>query len=166
MPSPSIYHGFNIENKSGCPVFWLQMERKLIRRSDAFAIAVFCLLVVCFAVLAEATSSAISVFGVHIPALCPFRLLTGLDCPGCGLTRSVILAFHGRFVESYMVHLLGIPLAVFFLIQIPYQLHAAFSSKPVETRAFLRPGLSYLVLGCLFLSWTLKTVAVALILWF
>jgi Protein of unknown function (DUF2752) len=142
------------------------MERKLIPRTDALAIAAFCLLVVSIAVLAEATSSAISVFGAKIPPLCPFRLLTGLDCPGCGLTRSLILAFHGRFVESYMVHLLGIPLAVFFLVQIPYQLYAAFSSKPFETRKFLRPGLSYLVLGCLFLSWTLKTIAVALILWF
>lgn len=142
------------------------MERKIIRRFDAFAIAAFCLSVVAFAVFAEATSSAIYIFGVQIPPLCPFRLLTGLDCPGCGLTRSVILAFHGRFAGSYMVHLLGIPLAVFFLVQIPYQLYTAFSSKPFETRSFLHPGLNYLVLGCLFLSWTLKTIAVALILWF
>jgi hypothetical protein len=29
--------------------------------------------------------------------MCPFRLATGLPCPGCGLTRSWVFIAHGDF---------------------------------------------------------------------
>lgn len=41
------------------------------------------------------------------PVLCPFRRLTGLPCPTCGLTRSWIAALHGRLGESVALHPLG-----------------------------------------------------------
>lgn len=30
---------------------------------------------------------------------CPFRLLTGLRCPGCGITDMCLSILHGRFAE-------------------------------------------------------------------
>lgn len=42
--------------------------------------------------------------------LCPFHLLTGLSCPLCGLTRSVISALHFNFELSFFYHPLGLPL--------------------------------------------------------
>jgi len=35
------------------------------------------------------------------PVLCPFRAITGLPCPGCGLTRSWVYAAHGWWRESF-----------------------------------------------------------------
>nr|WP_040517702.1 DUF2752 domain-containing protein [Gordonia aichiensis] len=31
----------------------------------------------------------------HGPDICPFRMMTGLPCPGCGLTRSWVHLMHG-----------------------------------------------------------------------
>ena len=42
--------------------------------------------------------------------LCPFRRLTGLPCPACGLTRSWQAVGHGRLGEGFEQHPLG-PLA-------------------------------------------------------
>ena len=47
------------------------------------------------------------------PTLCTFRNLTGFDCPGCGLTRSVAALLHGDVGGSLHAHPLG---AVVFLL--------------------------------------------------
>lgn len=39
--------------------------------------------------------------------ICHFRRLTGLDCPGCGLTRSFTCITHGRFEEAMAFHPFG-----------------------------------------------------------
>jgi hypothetical protein len=41
------------------------------------------------------------------PLLCPFRLLTGLPCPGCGLTRSVVALAHADLTAAVHLHPLG-----------------------------------------------------------
>ena len=43
----------------------------------------------------------------HLPSLCLFYRLTGLPCPGCGLTRSFVCLAHGHFWESLHWHPLG-----------------------------------------------------------
>jgi hypothetical protein len=77
--------------------------------------------VVSFALLAHADATQISLFGIRLPSVCLFRRITGLECPGCGLTRAVVLALHGQFYQSFMVHVLGIPAAILLLLQIPYR---------------------------------------------
>jgi len=42
------------------------------------------------------------------PALCPFKLMTGLPCPGCGMTRSVVTLLHGDLGASLFYHPLGV----------------------------------------------------------
>jgi hypothetical protein len=41
------------------------------------------------------------------PVLCPFRRVTGLPCPSCGLTRSWQAAGHGRLGDAVRSHPLG-----------------------------------------------------------
>lgn len=36
--------------------------------------------------------------------LCAVKALTGLDCPGCGMTRAFVLIGHGRFAEAFALH--------------------------------------------------------------
>lgn len=37
-------------------------------------------------------------------AVCLSRVLIGLPCPGCGLTRAGLLFLQGHFIESFRVH--------------------------------------------------------------
>ena len=36
--------------------------------------------------------------------LCPFRFLTGLQCPGCGTTRALHQLVHGHFAAAFMLN--------------------------------------------------------------
>ncbi len=57
--------------------------------------------------------------------LCPFSSLGFTYCPGCGLGRSIILAFHGRLAESFEMHPVGI-FAIFMLI---YRIFSLFNKN-------------------------------------
>ena len=42
-----------------------------------------------------------------LPSICLFYHLTGLPCPGCGLTRSFVFLGHGHFYDALHWHPLG-----------------------------------------------------------
>lgn len=51
---------------------------------------------------------------------CPFRLLTGFTCPGCGTTRALHQVLHGHFDTAFTLNpllLLSIPLLLFALLR-------------------------------------------------
>lgn len=41
----------------------------------------------------------------HWPLQCPFRLLTGLQCPGCGGQRAAYALLHGHLMEALRCNL-------------------------------------------------------------
>jgi hypothetical protein len=41
---------------------------------------------------------------------CPFKKLTGIDCPGCGFQRSVIALINGNFKQSLHFYPAAIPI--------------------------------------------------------
>lgn len=51
---------------------------------------------------------------------CPFRLLTGFTCPGCGTTRAMHEMLHGHFAAAFMLNpllLLAIPFLLLALLR-------------------------------------------------
>lgn len=50
-----------------------------------------------------------SVWLAGVPVLCPFRRLTGVPCPGCGLTRAVVALAHGDVAGAMALHPLVLP---------------------------------------------------------
>ncbi len=66
--------------------------------------------------------------------ICPFRLLTGLNCPGCGTLRMIHDVLHGNItaaVNDNLVVLIGIPLLAGWVLlrrrsgKLPWTLPAA-----------------------------------------
>lgn len=45
---------------------------------------------------------------------CPFKYLTGIDCPGCGFQRSVIVLIQGDLHKSFQLYPPAIPLLLLF----------------------------------------------------
>lgn len=43
---------------------------------------------------------------------CLLRESTGIPCPFCGATRSTVAAAHGRFVEAFRFHIVGVPMVM------------------------------------------------------
>ena len=52
----------------------------------------------------------------HVPSLCPFYNLTGLPCPGCGLTRAFVCLGHGQWREAWHWHPLALPILLIFVL--------------------------------------------------
>jgi hypothetical protein len=50
------------------------------------------------------------------PSFCPFKVLTGLPCPGCGLTRATVALLHGDFATSFHFHPLALPMVAVMLV--------------------------------------------------
>ena len=74
------------------------------------------------------------------PVLCPFRLATGLPCPGCGLTRSWVHLMHGQVGEAMAANPFGI-----VALGLAIVLVAAVSTAVVRRRAL--PAYAQLVGG-------------------
>lgn len=58
---------------------------------------------------------------------CPFRLLTGLDCPACGSQRALHALVHGRVVEALGYN-------PFLVVSIPYFLLVAYTTFWPQSR--------------------------------
>ncbi len=58
---------------------------------------------------------------VVLPETCMAKVLSGLNCPGCGLTRSFVFLTHGQFVEAITINRAGLLLYGLLLLQFPYR---------------------------------------------
>lgn len=64
---------------------------------------------------------------------CPFHLITGCDCPGCGMQRSVYSLLRGNFSESLQHHPAGILFVLFVLTFMTHlQLRNRYSRKALD----------------------------------
>lgn len=119
-------------------------------------------------VMASTDSQSVWVLGFRMPPLCPFNFSTGLDCPGCGITRALIFAFHGRFQDAYMMHIWGIPLALLILAQIPYRITMIALNRPSPTLVPgpLKPWINRFVMLSILLPWLTKMAFLIPIRWF
>lgn len=48
-------------------------------------------------------------------SFCPFKMLTGFPCPGCGITKSLVYFYEGNLYKSVSYHILG-PFVIAFAV--------------------------------------------------
>ena len=76
------------------------------------------ILIACALVLVAVAAVVLYVFDpseyVLMPK-CPFKLLTGWDCPGCGFQRAMHALLHGHVAEAIRFN-------VFLVVAVPYLL--------------------------------------------
>jgi hypothetical protein len=71
------------------------------------------------------------------PVLCPFRLATGLPCPGCGLTRSWVYLAHGRWSEALGANPFGLVSMAAVVVLIVVVATCVFRGRPLPSMATL-----------------------------
>lgn len=67
---------------------------------------------------------------------CPFKKFTGLDCPFCGLQRSVIALITGNFRQSLYLYPATVPILVLIILSL-VKLRA-----PIDKKNYLKKCLS------------------------
>ena len=82
------------------------------RRKTDLYLAGFAILFLSIASILTPHPQAVSIQGWVIPELCMYKRIFGLNCFGCGITRSVVYTVHGDFSMALDKHLLGIPLVI------------------------------------------------------
>lgn len=125
--------------------------------------------IACFGILAGALilaptdsgNSYLELGRISLPQVCVFKNLTGLPCPGCGLSRSMVAAMHGELEMSLAHHRLGFLTLVYIFLQFMYRLGLIVIprlwAQIFPSGKFLNRGI--VALGILFmLNWILNLI--------
>lgn len=85
------------------------------------------------------------------PILCPFRLLTGVPCPLCGMTRSWVYLAHGDVEASVTSHPVG-PLLMAFtaLVVVVAVIRWVRGSAFIADRWLVRAAVVLGIVTCIF----------------
>ena len=90
---------------------------------------------------------------------CPFRMLTGYQCPGCGSTRALHQLVHGHFGAAFTFNPLftiAAPILLFLFVR-----HSFFIMRGHQPRKYLLPapviyGLFFVILS----FWILRNTSI------
>lgn len=99
---------------------------------------------------------------IPVPELCYFRRGIGLDCPGCGLTRSFISLAHGQFLLACRYNVAGVLFFPVVAFQIPYraaQLLRTYRGLPTWDLTAIAPSLFTGLFIVMLVQWVAKILS-------
>ena len=88
---------------------------------------------------------------------CPFKAMTGFDCPSCGNQRLVHALLHGKFIEAFYCN-------PFTMLSIPYLIPVFLTLKskkgfPLKVRNVVQaPIVLYIYAGLACVWWVLRNI--------
>lgn len=101
----------------------------------------------------------VPVFNSPLPGLCMSKMLFGIDCPGCGLTRCFISVAHGDLRAAWGFNPAGLLFFALVVSQIPlraWQIWRIRHGRPeLEIGRYHWP--LFVVVGMMMLQWIVKT---------
>jgi len=89
------------------------IERKKLRKIYGITGALVLLVVPFFIMLMNDSHELESA-----QSYCPFKMLTGMPCPGCGITKSLVFLYKGDIMTSLHYHLFGPATFLFCIVAI------------------------------------------------
>ena len=110
---------------------------KSIPKSKLRTLAILCIIGIAYAIW-------ILITGLAIP--CPIRKITGLLCPGCGITTLFICLFRLNIKEAFYAN-------PFLFITMPYLIFELIYSLNPEHRKNKKNNISLLIYAVLFILW-------------
>jgi hypothetical protein len=96
------------------------------------------------------------------PVLCPFRLVTGLPCPGCGLTRSWVYLAHGRWADALAANPFGVVAMTAVLVLLVTVAVRLAQSRPLPSLSAALASPGFRIVASLWLVFGVTRLALAL----
>jgi len=124
-------------SESAVQEFW-NYYRLNFRLHVVFLLMSLAVIVCSFLMTSEGqTTVRAPLLGIQMPETCMSRRLWGMDCPGCGLTRSFISMSRAEFSLAFSFNPAGPIVYTFVFVQIPWHLFQMFRlwklKRPIET---------------------------------
>lgn len=102
-------------------------------RTNELVVLALAVVVLAASMTMDGDQSVVSVLGHPVPTLCLWRQLTGMRCPGCGLTRSFVFMGGGHPLDALRAHALGPAMWIFIAAQIPYRVMRLWRTRSPST---------------------------------
>lgn len=90
------------------------------------------------------------------PPMCGSRALLGVECPGCGLTRSFVALAAGDVARSLQFHRVGWVMAAAVVLQIPYRIYALRELRTKNPNRTWPVWFGHALIAMLVINWLVK----------
>jgi len=107
-------------------------------------------------------SEGVEIAGLRwrLPGICVMHDVIGIDCPGCGLTRSFVSLAHGDWSRAWLFNPAGPLLFVFFAVQIPFRAiqlwRLRVGAEPMDSPWFYLP--LWGIFGVMIVQWFARLI--------
>jgi len=140
----------------------LERQRLQLRERHWTMLIISVLVIVLSVTLKLSPSGKVGASWLPIPSLppmCGSRAIFGVECPGCGLTRSFVALGNGNWAESLRMHRVGWLLAAAVILQVPYRAYSLWELKRRIPQRTWPNWFGRLLIAALLINWLAKMAA-------